>query len=46
VARYKEEAVLYGLLTVNVVTRNQRKIFPKTLVIAMLIKVVLGNIKR
>jgi hypothetical protein len=34
-----------GLLTVNVVRRNQRKNFPKTSVIVILIKVVLGNLK-
>jgi hypothetical protein len=34
-----------GLLTVNVVRRNQRKIFPKTSVNAMLLIVVLGNLK-
>ena len=34
-----------GLLTVNVVRRNQRKIFPKISVISMLIKVVLVNLK-
>jgi hypothetical protein len=34
-----------GLLSFNVVRRDQRKIFPKTSVIAMLIKVVLDNLK-
>jgi hypothetical protein len=34
-----------GLLTVNVVRSNQKKIFPKISVIATLIKDVLGNLK-